>query len=94
VTTAEPGQPEPTPTPPKRDWVVIIVTVLPGLAALIAVIFTYVSVKATENQVQIARQGQNTAQQGQIADRYNAAITNLGQGLSMSGLVASTRSSA
>ena len=38
-----------------------MVTALPGLAALIAVIFTYVSVKATENQVQIARQGQNTA---------------------------------
>ena len=51
---------------------------LPGLAALIAVIFTYASVQATENQVQIARQGQTTAEQGQITDRYNAAITNLG----------------
>jgi hypothetical protein len=30
---------------------------LPGVAALIAVGFTYFSVKATENQVQIARQG-------------------------------------
>ena len=78
MTSAEPGQPRPTPTPPKRDWVVIIVTMLPGLAALIAVIFTYASVQATENQVQIARQGQNTAEQGQITDRYNAAITNLG----------------
>jgi hypothetical protein len=28
--------------------------------------------------VQIARQGQITAEQGQITDRYNAAITNLG----------------
>jgi hypothetical protein len=78
MTSAEPGQPEPTPTPPKRDWVAIIVTMLPGVAALIAVGFTYASVQATENQVQIARQGQNTAQQGQITDRYNAAITNLG----------------
>ena len=32
----------------------------------------------TENQVQIARQGQATAEQGQFTDRYNAAITNLG----------------
>ena len=78
MTSAEPDQPEPTPTPPKRDWIAIMVTALPGLAALIAVTFTYFSVKATENQLQIARQGQNTAQQGQITDRYNAAITNLG----------------
>jgi hypothetical protein len=72
----QPGQT--APTPPKRDWIAILVTALPGLAALVAVAFTYVSVKATENQVQIARQGQNTAEQGQITDRYNAAITNLG----------------
>jgi uncharacterized protein YjbI with pentapeptide repeats len=74
----EPSQPELAPTRPKRDWIAILVTALPGLAALIAVGFTYATVKATENQVQIARQGQSTAQQGQITDRYNAAITNLG----------------
>jgi hypothetical protein len=67
----------PPPRPP-RDWVAIIVTALPGLAALIAVGFTFASVKATQSQVQIAHQEQITAEQGQITDRYNAAITNLG----------------
>jgi hypothetical protein len=67
----------PPPRPP-RDWVAIIVTALPGLAALIAVAFTFASVKATQNQVQIAHQEQIIAEQGQITDRYNAAITNLG----------------
>src|SRR5262245_19384633 len=67
-----------TPPRPRRDWVAIIVTALPGLAALIAVGFTFASVRTTENQVQIARQGQTTAEQRQITDRYNAAITNLG----------------
>jgi uncharacterized protein YjbI with pentapeptide repeats len=44
---------------------------LPGLAALIALFFTYQQGHATDVQLQIA-------QQGQITDRYNAAITNLG----------------
>ena len=55
--------------------------ILPGVAsvaALITAIVTLVSVSATENQVQIARQGQATAEQGQFTDRYNAASTNLG----------------
>ena len=67
-----------TPPRPQRDWVAIIVTALPGLAALIAIAFTFASVKTTQNQLEIARQGQTTAEQGQITDRYNAAITNLG----------------
>lgn len=46
-------------------------TALPGLAAVIALIFTWVAVSATNNQLQIT-------EQGQITDRYNAAITNLG----------------
>jgi uncharacterized protein YjbI with pentapeptide repeats len=78
MASPECSQPGQTPTQQKRDWIAILATALPGLAALVAVAFTYVSVKATENQVQIARQGQNTAEQGQITDRYNAAITNLG----------------
>jgi hypothetical protein len=44
---------------------------LPGLAALLALVFTYQQVNATNVQLQIA-------EQGQITDRYNAAITNLG----------------
>jgi hypothetical protein len=44
---------------------------LPGLAALMALFFAYQQVHATDVQLQIA-------EQGQITDRYNAAITNLG----------------
>src|SRR5262249_16735039 len=59
---------------PKRDWVPIAtlaVAGLPGLAALVALIFSYQAIKATDTQLQIA-------EQGQITDRYNAAIANLG----------------
>jgi hypothetical protein len=61
---------------PKRDWLTIAARALaglPGLAALVALLFTYQSVNATNVQLQIA-------EQGQITDRYNAAITNLGSG--------------
>lgn len=63
-----------TPTPtiqPSRDWIQISITALPGLAAVIALIFTSLAIRATDAQLQIA-------EQGQITDRYNAAITNLG----------------
>ncbi len=46
-------------------------TALPGLAAVIALIFTSLAIRATGDQLQIA-------EQGQITGRYNAAITNLG----------------
>jgi hypothetical protein len=46
---------------------------LPGVAALIALVFAYQQINSTNAQLQIA-------QQGQITDRYNAAITNLGSG--------------
>ena len=49
----------------------VTVTALPGLAAVIALMFSYLAVKATGTQLQIT-------EQGQITDRYNAAITNLG----------------
>src|SRR5262249_10087803 len=61
----------PTPPPPQRDWVAIAASSLPGVAALIALIFAWLSVTATNDQLKIA-------EQGQITDRYNAAITNLG----------------
>jgi hypothetical protein len=56
---------------PPRDWIQISITALPGLAAVIALIFTSLAVRATNAQLQIT-------EQGQITDRYNAAITNLG----------------
>jgi hypothetical protein len=58
-------------TRPPRDWIQISVTALPGLAAVIALIFTSLAIHATDNQLQLT-------QQAQITDRYNAAITNLG----------------
>ena len=67
----------PTRTQPKSDWAKVATIIglslagLPGLAAFVALIFTFQSVKATNVQLQIA-------QQGQITDRYNAAIANLG----------------
>jgi uncharacterized protein YjbI with pentapeptide repeats len=77
-------RPQPTPvwarrrgpaaTRSKRDWITIgaiALAGLPGLAALVALVFTYQQVNATNAQLQIA-------EQGQITDRYNAAITNLG----------------
>jgi hypothetical protein len=60
---------------PPRDWIQIIATALPGLAALIALIFTWQSINATTDAT--TRQLQ-VAEQGQVTDRYNAAITNLG----------------
>ncbi|CAM5456794.1 pentapeptide repeat-containing protein [Streptomyces purpurascens] len=44
---------------------------LPGLAALVALLFTWMSVEQTNKDLQIA-------EQGQITNRFNAAITNLG----------------
>jgi hypothetical protein len=63
------------PKRPPRDWIQIIATALPGLAALIALIFTWQSINATTDATN--RQLQVTGQ-GQVTDRYNAAITNLG----------------
>lgn len=74
----DPGLSRPPPAArPKRDWTqiaaiaAIALAGLPGLAALIALYFGYQAVKATDAQLQIT-------EQGQITDRYNAAITNLG----------------
>jgi uncharacterized protein YjbI with pentapeptide repeats len=62
-------------TQPRHDWLQILATALPGLAAFGALIFTWLSISATtsatNNQIQIA-------EQGQVTDRYNAAIANLG----------------
>jgi hypothetical protein len=67
----------PAPRPP-RDWIAIGVTALPGIAALVALLFTYLSVRATNGQLDETKQQLQITEQGQITDRYNAAITNLG----------------
>jgi uncharacterized protein YjbI with pentapeptide repeats len=65
--TGQPGQ-----TPWRlRDWFALAGNWLPGTAAVVALVFAYLSLNATHDQLQIA-------EQGQITDRYNAAITNLG----------------
>jgi hypothetical protein len=70
------------PPPPPRDWVQIIVAALPGVAALIALIFTYASLKgqlqSNTDQLQATRSQLTIESQGQITDRFNAAIANLG----------------
>jgi hypothetical protein len=70
------------PPPLSRDWVQIIVTALPGIAALIALIFTYTSLKgqlqANTDQLQATKSQLSIESQGQITDRFNTAVTNLG----------------
>ena len=63
--------PRPAATRPQRDWVQISITALPSLAAVIALVFTFLSIRETDAQLQVS-------QQGQITDRYNSAIANLG----------------
>src|SRR6266496_3416719 len=70
---ARPGRPV-TPRPP-RGRMQTFLTALPSLVAVGALIFTWVSIvkttDATNHQLQIT-------EQGQVTDRYNVAITNLG----------------
>ena len=53
------------------EWIVAGTLVLTSLAAVAALFFTSQSLRATNSQLRIS-------EQGQITDRYNAAITNLG----------------
>jgi hypothetical protein len=75
---------------PSRDRMLAIQaigTLVLGIAALAALIFSALSIKATHDQLQIA-------EQGQITDRYNAAITNLGSSsvdIRLGGIYASQR---
>jgi uncharacterized protein YjbI with pentapeptide repeats len=70
------------PTRPPRDWIQIFVTALPGLAAAAALFFTWQSINATtdatNHQLNATNRQLQIAEQGQVTDRYNAAITNLG----------------
>ncbi|POX55796.1 hypothetical protein C3489_07905 [Streptomyces sp. Ru71] len=63
-----------TPRPANRDriqWITLIAVSLPGLAALVALLFTWLQVKQNAKQLDIS-------EQGQITSRLNAAVTNLG----------------
>ncbi|WP_328884668.1 pentapeptide repeat-containing protein [Streptomyces sp. NBC_00299] len=51
--------------------ITLMIVSLPGLAALAALLFTWMQVSQTRQELQIV-------QQGQITSRYNAAINNLG----------------
>ena len=48
-----------------------VATSLPGIVAVFALIFTYISVNQGQQQLQVA-------EQGQITDRYNDAVVDLG----------------
>jgi uncharacterized protein YjbI with pentapeptide repeats len=64
--------------PPKpRDWVALAASSLPGIAAVIALVFTALSVQATNGQLRVTQNQLKITEQGQYTDRYNAAITNL-----------------
>lgn len=67
---AEPGH-----KPPKRDWVVLVLSSLSGLAAVGGLVFTGLSLGG---QLQATQQQLGISQQGEVTDRYNAAIANLG----------------
>ncbi|MCX4993314.1 MULTISPECIES: pentapeptide repeat-containing protein [unclassified Streptomyces] len=56
----------------RLTWVALAASTLPGLAALVALLFTWMSVGQTNKDLQIS-------EQGQITTRFNAAITNLGK---------------
>ncbi|MGW0787470.1 pentapeptide repeat-containing protein [Streptomyces sp. NPDC002911] len=53
------------------DWFGLVVVSLPGLAALAALLFTWMQVGQASKELRIS-------EQGQITNRFNAAVTNLG----------------
>jgi uncharacterized protein YjbI with pentapeptide repeats len=55
----------------KMEWVGLAAVSLPGLAALAALLFTWMQVGQASKELRIS-------EQGQITNRFNAAITNLG----------------
>lgn len=94
-------EPSKKPPRPPRDWIAIIVTALPGIAALIAIAFTYPTINATKNQVEIAKTRRRSPDKGRTPPNRGRSLTvttpqspTLGPDLSISGLGASTPSSA
>lgn len=60
----------------RRDWVAVGIAGLPGLAAIIALIFTAQSLQATDRQLVQGGQQVGINNQAEITDRFNAAVTN------------------
>lgn len=54
----------------RLEWAALAAASLPGIAALAALLFTWVSVEQSGRQLRIA-------ERGQVTDRFNAAIGNL-----------------
>jgi hypothetical protein len=55
----------------RTQWAMVTVTGLPGIAAVIDLIFTFTTVQQAQDTLRVT-------EQGQITDRYNNAVTNLG----------------
>lgn len=72
----EPLPPSSTPNT-RRDWAALGIAGLPGLAAIIALIFTAQSLQATDRQLVQGGQQVSINSQAEITDRFNAAVTNL-----------------
>lgn len=53
------------------QWITLLAVSLPGLAALAALLFTWMQVGQASKELRIA-------EEGQITNRFNAAIGNLG----------------
>jgi uncharacterized protein YjbI with pentapeptide repeats len=61
-----------------RDWVQVIVTALPGIAAVVALVFASLTIRATDEQLTQSEQQVGLDQSRQITDRFDAAIHDLG----------------
>jgi hypothetical protein len=60
-----------------QDRLQAIGTLLLGIAAIAALLFTWQSTRATDGQLQATEQQLQIGEQGQIADRYTAAVDDL-----------------
>ncbi len=62
----------------RKDRIGLAVAALPGVVALGALLFTAVQTQITRGQLGATQQQLKITEQGQITDRYTAAIANLG----------------
>jgi uncharacterized protein YjbI with pentapeptide repeats len=64
--------------PQSRGWIAAAATTVPGLVAVVGLVFTALTVRANEGQLATTQQQLTITELGQITDRYNAAVANLG----------------